>query len=74
MAFNFYLPGTEIPAQTARNRTAVLYLLLQAGCPYDVIGAGAAHCTDGRINIPWRVWLPLTLLDADLADELPPAP
>ncbi len=55
---NNRLPGPLIPEQTARNRGAVLYLLEQADCPYDVIGAGAAHCTD-RINEPWRMWLPV---------------
>jgi carboxypeptidase T len=56
---NGYLSGPLILEQTARNRAAVLYLLLQAGCPYEVIGAAATHCTDGRINDPWLTWLPI---------------
>ena len=41
-----FYPGDEvIPAETARNREAVLYLLDQADCPYDVIGKGAQYCT-----------------------------
>jgi hypothetical protein len=57
--YGFYPPGSLIVEQTARNRAAVLYLLLQAGCPYDAIGAAATHCTDGRIKPPQRLWLPL---------------
>ncbi len=33
-----------IPAQTARNRAPVLYLLEQAACPYAVIGKQALYC------------------------------
>jgi hypothetical protein len=33
-----------IPTQTSRNRAAVLYLLEQAECPYDVIGKGGQYC------------------------------
>ena len=33
-----------IPAQTSRNRAAVLYLLENAGCPYAVIGKQAQYC------------------------------
>ena len=41
-----FYPGDEvIPSETARNREAVLYLLNQAACPYDVIGKGAQYCT-----------------------------
>ncbi len=40
----FYPPDEVIPAQTARNREAVLYLLEQAGCPYTVIGKQAEYC------------------------------
>ncbi|MFL5807394.1 MAG: M14 family metallopeptidase [Roseiflexaceae bacterium] len=58
-SFGFYPPGSAIAAQTARNRAAVLYLLTQAGCPYDVIGAAAAYCTSGRINAPTRMWMPI---------------
>ena len=40
----FYPPDEVIPAQTARNRAAVLYLLEQAACPYAVIGKQAQYC------------------------------
>ncbi len=40
----FYPPDEVIPAETSRNRAAVLYLLEQADCPYDVIGKGALYC------------------------------
>jgi hypothetical protein len=41
-----FYPGDEvIPTETARNREAVLYLLDQAACPYNVIGKGAEYCT-----------------------------
>ena len=41
----FYPPDEVIPAETSRNRAAVLYLLGQASCPYDVIGKGAQYCS-----------------------------
>jgi hypothetical protein len=40
----FYPPDEVIPTQTSRNRAAILYLLEQADCPYDVIGKGAQYC------------------------------
>jgi hypothetical protein len=40
----FYPSATVIPAQTARNRAAILYLLDKAGCPYSVIGKQAQYC------------------------------
>ena len=40
----FYPPDEVIPAETSRNRAAVLYLLEQADCAYDVIGKGAQYC------------------------------
>jgi hypothetical protein len=40
----FYPPDEVIPAQTSRNRAAVLYLLEQAACPYAVIGKEAVYC------------------------------
>ena len=40
----FYPPDEVIPAQTARNRDAVLYLLQQAACPYGVIGKSNEYC------------------------------
>jgi len=39
-----FYPGDEvIPAETARNRAAILYLLDKAGCPYSVIGKDAQY-------------------------------
>jgi hypothetical protein len=59
-AYTFEMSGeTDIAVSTARNRAAVLYLLEQAGCPYTVIGAAEAYCTNGRFNAPKRVWLPI---------------
>jgi hypothetical protein len=40
----FYPPDEVIPAETARNRAAILYLLEQAACPYTVIGKQAQYC------------------------------
>lgn len=40
----FYPPDEVIPAQTARNREAVLYLLEQSDCPYRAIGQEAQYC------------------------------
>lgn len=40
----FYPPDEVIPAETARNRDAVLYLLEQAACPYGVIGKSNEYC------------------------------
>ena len=40
----FYPPDEVIPAQTSRNRQAVLYLLEQAACPYNAIGKGNEYC------------------------------
>jgi len=40
----FYPPDEVIPAETARNREAILYLLENAACPYAVIGKQAQYC------------------------------
>lgn len=40
----FYPPDEVIPAETARNRGPVLYLLEQAACPYGVIGKSNEYC------------------------------
>jgi hypothetical protein len=40
----FYPPDEVIPAQTARNREAILYLFEQSACPYAVIGKQAVYC------------------------------
>jgi hypothetical protein len=58
-SIGFYPPGSAIPAQTARNRAAVLYLLQNASCPYAVINKAAQHCTNGQVNPTHRMWFPL---------------
>ena len=40
----FYPPDEVIPAQTARNRAALLYVIEKADCPYAVIGQQATYC------------------------------
>ncbi|RAS67195.1 zinc carboxypeptidase [Lentzea atacamensis] len=40
----FYPPDEVIPAQTARNKEAVLQLLDRADCPYEAIGKEAQYC------------------------------
>ncbi len=40
----FYPPDEVIPAQTARNRASVLYLLEQSPCVYAVIGKQGQYC------------------------------
>ena len=44
----FYPPADVIPAQTERNRQAILYLLEQADCPYRVIGKQEQYCRGSR--------------------------
>jgi hypothetical protein len=50
----FYPPDEVIPTQTSRNRSAILYLLQQADCPYGVIGKAAQYCqsTDSGYKSP----------------------
>ncbi|MEV4626562.1 M14 family zinc carboxypeptidase [Micromonospora sp. NPDC049523] len=43
----FYPPDEVIPAQTSRNREAVLILAEAADCPYRVIGKQAQYCGGG---------------------------
>ena len=43
----FYPPDEVIPAQTSRNREAVLLLSEYADCPYRVIGKQAQYCGSG---------------------------
>jgi carboxypeptidase T len=40
----FYPPDEVIPAETARNREPILYLLEKADCPYAVIGKQVEYC------------------------------
>jgi hypothetical protein len=39
-----YPPDERIAAQTARNRSALLYFLKLGGCPYDAVGLGGPNC------------------------------
>ncbi|MDG4795291.1 M14 family zinc carboxypeptidase [Micromonospora sp. WMMD1082] len=43
----FYPPDEVIPAQTSRNREAVLILTEYADCPYRAIGKQAEYCGGG---------------------------
>ncbi|MFG1886797.1 M14 family zinc carboxypeptidase [Micromonospora sp. NPDC049051] len=43
----FYPPDEVIPAQTSRNREAVLLLSEYADCPYRAIGKEAQYCGSG---------------------------
>ena len=43
----FYPPDEVIPAQTSRNREAVLRLSEYADCPYRAIGKEAQYCGGG---------------------------
>ncbi|MDQ3004574.1 MAG: M14 family metallopeptidase [Chloroflexota bacterium] len=56
----FYPPDEVIPAETSRNRAAVLYLLEQADCPYDVIGKGAQYCGGGTPPVNTGLLSPTT--------------
>lgn len=40
----FYPPDEVIPAQTSRNKEAVLQLLERADCPYEAIGKEGQYC------------------------------
>ncbi|MEO3748501.1 M14 family zinc carboxypeptidase [Plantactinospora sp. B5E13] len=50
----FYPPDEVIPAQTSRNREAVLMLAEYADCPYRAIGKQAQYCGGG--NPGTTVW------------------
>jgi len=52
-------PADErIPSETGRNKAAVLDLIALAGCPFDVIGRGAARCgafdDDFEVSRGWK--------------------
>ena len=55
-----YPDDSKIPAQTARNRPAILLLIDRAGCPYAQLGAATARADCGplfddlEINRGWR--------------------
>ena len=42
----FYPPDEVIPAETARNREAILYIFEKSACPYAVIGKQAQYCDE----------------------------
>jgi hypothetical protein len=56
---NFYPPDEVIAAQTARNRSALLYLINVGACPWGQIGKARADCgplfDDVEINRGWQV-------------------
>lgn len=56
---NFYPPDEVIAAQTARNRSALLYLINVGACPWSQIGKAKADCgplfDDLEINRGWQV-------------------
>ncbi|MGI5146949.1 M14 family zinc carboxypeptidase [Plantactinospora sp. CA-294935] len=49
----FYPPDEVIPAQTSRNREAVLILSEYADCPYRVVGLQATYCGTGGGTTFW---------------------
>ncbi|MFY1688555.1 M14 family zinc carboxypeptidase [Plantactinospora sp. WMMB782] len=49
----FYPPDEVIPAQTSRNREAVLILSEYADCPYRVAGLQATYCGTGGGTTVW---------------------
>ncbi|MFG3697920.1 M14 family metallopeptidase [Micromonospora sp. NPDC047620] len=49
----FYPPDEVIPAQTSRNREAVLLISEYADCPYRVIGKEAQYCGGGGGTTVW---------------------
>jgi carboxypeptidase T len=48
----FYPPDEVIPAETARNREAILYFLELADCPYRAIGKEAEYCPNDPPDKP----------------------
>ncbi|QOC94140.1 M14 family zinc carboxypeptidase [Micromonospora craniellae] len=49
----FYPPDEVIPAQTSRNREAVLILSEYADCPYRAIGKQSQYCGTGGGTTVW---------------------
>ncbi|MFI7076438.1 M14 family zinc carboxypeptidase [Micromonospora sp. NPDC049903] len=49
----FYPPDEVIPAQTSRNREAVLILSEYADCPYRAIGKQSQYCGGGSGTTVW---------------------
>jgi len=44
LATGTYQPSSAIAPETSRNRSAILYLIEMADCPYRAIGRAAQHC------------------------------
>ncbi|TWP49574.1 hypothetical protein FKR81_23870 [Lentzea tibetensis] len=72
----FYPPDEVIPAQTSRNKEAVLQLLDRADCPYEAIGKEGQYCgvtqppgkyfenaTDFQINDLTTIESPITVTE-----------
>jgi hypothetical protein len=55
----FYPPDEVISRETARNKSAILYLISAAGCRYSAIGKIKTHCgplfDDFEISTGWKV-------------------
>jgi carboxypeptidase T len=53
------IPDEMIAPETARNRSAILFLIRMAGCPYAASGGGAQYCgpffDDLEIDRGWRI-------------------
>jgi carboxypeptidase T len=49
---NYYPNYSAVPAEVARNRSALLYLIDMADCPYRAIDKAAEYCGDGSTPIP----------------------
>ena len=49
----FYPPDEVITTETARNRSAILYLIDKAACPYQVIGKESQYCGIPSSNTGW---------------------
>ena len=58
MTHGWYPDDSEIARETARNRSAILYLIEQADCPWRAAGLAAADCgafyDDLELNHGWR--------------------
>lgn len=54
-----YPPDEQIAAAVARNRTALLYLIGEGGCPYGIVGLAKQNCgpffDDMEIRRGWTV-------------------
>jgi carboxypeptidase T len=53
-----YPPYSIVAAQTARNRGPLLYLIDEAGCPYNTIGKAAQYCGAAPSILPSGGLLP----------------